>query len=223
MELLQSVSTMAMVCAIGRTGDASIIPEAGEGDIDIFVYGDEIPGYEARKAVYDKNSALYQQCKMQVCEGGVWGTGDVFIINGVDTMLMYFRTDETLAYLEKILAGKYLDSIDDFYPIGRCATLKNISVLYDATGFLASIKERLMVYPDQLASKMVSHHLVGSMTTRILSGLVTRKDVLFYHHVLEASMDHYLQALFAAQDLFPQQEKDPTVHRFLCNQARALL
>ncbi len=187
--------------AIGQTSDPNIIPKAGEADIDIFVLGDIIPGYEVRKAVYDKNSALFEECSMNVCEGGEWGTGDVFIIDGVETMLMYFTIEETLNYVNEILEGKHLDSVKGFYPVGRCATLKNIYVIYDE-GVFSSLQEKLLVYPDVLKREMVRFHLGRTIDEEDFGRAVLRKDVLFYHQVLENAIDHYLQALYAVNETF---------------------
>ena len=201
-ELLDQVSSLKEVRAIGQTGAMNSVPQAGESDIDIFVLGDKIPDYEERKAIYDKSAALFQECDMNVCEGGDWGTGDVFIIDGVETMLMYFRIDETLKYVDEILAGNHLDSIKGFYPVGRCATLKNINVIYDESGVFAALKEKLAIYPDQLKEKMIDFHMERTLDEEDFGRAVSRKDVLFYHQVLEVAIDHYLQALYAANGTF---------------------
>jgi hypothetical protein len=201
-KLLDEVSSIQEIKAIGQTGDINIDPKAGGSDIDIFVLADKIPSYEYRKEVYDRNSTLYEECIMNVCQGGVWGTGDIFTINGVETMLMYFSTEETLNYVNDILLGKHLDSTKGFYPVGRCATLKNINVLYDEFGVLGSLKEKLMIYPDELKKEMVSFHLNKTKDEYDFGRALFRKDVLYYHQVLEVSIDHYLQVLYAANKTF---------------------
>jgi hypothetical protein len=165
-------------------------------------------GFEERKAVYDKYNTLYDECIMNVCEGGDWGTGDIFIIDGVETMLMYFRTDETLEYINDVLEGKHLDSVKRFYPIGRCATLKDINVIYDESGALCAIKEKLLVYPDKLKEKMINFHLGRTKDEEGFGRSLLRKDVLFYHQVLEHAIDHYLQMLFAVnKTYFPSRKR----------------
>jgi hypothetical protein len=196
-KLLAEVANIEVVKAIGQTGDINYIPKAGEADIDIFVLGDNVPSYEERKAVYDRNNTLFEECHMKVCEGGVWGTGDVFSIDGVETMLMYFSIDETLKYINEVLEGKSLDSIKGFYPVGRCATLLNINIINDEFGVLASLKERLSIYPDALRKDMFNFHISKTNDEEDFGRALLRKDVLFYHQVLEVSIDHYLQALYA--------------------------
>jgi hypothetical protein len=201
-KLLALVSSMEQIRAIGQAGDINTVPKAGESDIDIFVLADTIPSYEHRKEIYNKNSSLYEECTMNVCEHGVWGTGDIFIINGVETMLMYFSTGETLSYVNEILEGKHLNSINGFYPIGRCATLKNITILYDELGILSDLQEKLRVYPEQLSKELVSFHIKRVKDEENFGRALLRKDVLFYHQVLEVSIDHYLQALYAVNKVF---------------------
>jgi len=201
-KLLDSVSSIEEIRAIGQTGEMNSASKAGESDIDIFLLGDKIPSSEERKVAYDKNSILFQQCVMNVCEGGDWGTGDTFIIDGVETMLMYFRIDETLKYVDDILEGNHLDSIKGFYPVGRCATLKNINVIYDESGVFAALKEELLIYPDTLKKKMLDFHMSRINDEEDFGRALLRKDALFYHQVLEVSIDHYLQALYAANSTF---------------------
>jgi hypothetical protein len=207
-ELLDEVSGIEVIRAIGQTGDISFVPKAGEADIDIFVLGDRVPAYEERNAVYEKNSKIFKECHMNVCEGGVWGTGDVFIIDGVETMLMYFSIDETLKYVDEVLAGEHLDSIKGFYPVGRCSTLKNINIIYDESGILGSLKEKLSIYPNELRNSMTEFHLGKANDEEDFGRAVLRKDVLFFHQVLEVSIDHYLQALFAVnKTYFPSRKR----------------
>lgn len=201
-KLLDKVSNIEVIRAIGQTGDINFVPKAGEADIDIFVFGDKVPSYEERKAVYDKVITLFEERYMNVCEDGVWGTGDVFIIDGVETMLMYFSTDETLKYVDDILAGKHLDSTRGFYPVGRCSTLKNINIIYDELGILACLKEKLSIYPDELKNAMTAFHLSKTNDEEDFGRALLRKDVLFYHQVLEVSIDHYLQALYAVNKTY---------------------
>lgn len=200
--LLAEVSSIPEVKAIGQTGNIDIEPKAGESDIDIFVLCERIPDFYCRKNKYDRNSILFSECRLNVCEGGVWGTGDIFTIDGIETMLMYFSIDETFNYIDDILSGKYPDKIDGFYPVGRCATFLGINILHDENGILALLKEKLKQYPGNLKNKIVECHLGKCIDREDFNRAVRRKDVLFYHMVLENSLDHYLQTLFAVNDTF---------------------
>jgi hypothetical protein len=86
--------------------------------------------------------------------------------------------------------------------------LKKINVLYDRNGFLNTLKNRLSVYPEELAGKMTAHHLEGLNAEEDLLRAVNRKDPLFYHFALEFALDHLLMALFALnREYFPSRKR----------------
>lgn len=207
--LIDSISKMKEVQSIGISGSKTPLPKAGEGDIDIFIYCDTIPEFRERQALLNQLGDLLQESKINVFEGGHWGVGDFALINGVETWLMYFTVNETLKDIESILNGDYPDKLDNYYyPIGRCAMLKSINILYDKSGFLYSIKERLNKYPDKLAEILIQYHLNELEDTEDLERAVVRKDVLFYHFAIDIAIDHFLQALFAInRTYFPSRKR----------------
>ncbi len=207
--LINGISQLKEVQAIGISGSKIEIPKAGEGDIDIFIYCGVIPEIEERRTVVKQLDYLLQEEKINVFEGGHWGTGDFIHINGVETWLMYFTVNETLYDVESILNGDYPDKLDNYYyPVGRCAMLKDISVLYDKDGFLYSLKQELSEYPEKLAGILTQYHLEKLDDTEDLERAVTRKDVLFYHFAVDIAIDHLLQALFAInRTYFPSRKR----------------
>jgi hypothetical protein len=210
--LIDSISAMREVQSIGISGSKNTIPKTGEGDIDIFIYCDTIPEFEKRQALINQLDDLSQEGKINVFKGGHWGIGDFVLINGVETWLMYFTVNETLSDIESTLNGDYPDKLDNYYyPIGRCAMLKNINVLYDKNDFLYSLKKRLDEYPDKLAEILIQYHLDKLEDIEDVERAVTRKDVLFYHFAIDIAIDHFLQALFAAnRTYFPSRKR--TLH-----------
>lgn len=208
-ELISNISEINEVQAIGISGGKMQLPQVGEGDIDIFIYCDTIPCIEKRQNVINKSGDWVQESKVNVFEGGHWGKGDFILVNGVETWLMYFTVDETLTDISSILNGEYPDKLDNYYyPIGRCAMLKNINVLYDKSNFLHDLKKRLSVYPEELSEIFLRHHLDELEDTEDLQRAVTRKDVLFYHFALDIAIDHFLQALFALnKTYFPSRKR----------------
>ena len=122
---------------------------------------------------------------------------------------MYFTVNETLNDVESILNGDFPDKLDNYYyPIGRCAMLKNINALYDKNSFLYSLKEKLSEYPDKLAKILVQYHLDELEDIEDLERAVIRKDVLFYHFAMDIAIDHFLQALFAINKIyFPSRKR----------------
>ncbi|MDF2484796.1 MAG: hypothetical protein K0R46_964 [Herbinix sp.] len=207
-QLVEAISALEEIHALGQTGDINFIPEPGQSDIDIFVYCDSIPSLEQRQQVYERCKDLYEESNLQVCEGGVWGTGDTFIIQGVETMFMYFDIDDTLNYLNEILAGNHPDSVKGFYPVGRCSTLMNIHSLYDDSGFFDRIKMTLSIYPEQLSEQLTQFHTSHSIDEEDFGRALLRRDVLFYHQVIEHCIDHFLQAVYSAnKTYFPSRKR----------------
>ena len=130
---------------------------------------------------------------------------------------MYFTVAEARRELEAILSGQYLGREDsEFYPIGRCALWKGIRVLYDPDGVLLSFKNRLAEYPQELALKVINHHLKALQDVEDLQRAVHRKDVLFFHYSLDLALDHFLLALFALnREYFPSRKRSEVfIHKF---------
>lgn len=207
--LIDSISTMSEVQSIGISGSKTPLPKAGEGDIDIFIYCDMMPGFENRQDIINQLGDLLEEGKINVFEEGHWGIGDFVLINGVETWLMYFTVNETSNEVEAILNGDYPDKMDNYYyPVGRCAMLKNISILYDKNVFLYSLKKRLSKYPEGLAKILIQYHLNELDDVEDLERAVIRKDTLFYHFALDIAIDHFLQALFAInKSFFPSRKR----------------
>jgi len=207
--LIDSISQIGGVQSVGISGSKAPLPKAGEGDVDIFIYCDRIPESHKRQAIINQMENLLQECKINVFEGGHWGTGDFVLINDIETWLMYFTVSETLDDVESILNGEYPDKLDNYYyPIGRCAMFENMSILYDKSDFLYSLKKRLSEYPDKLAKTLVQYHLDKLEDTEDLERAVMRKDVLFYHFAMDIAIDHFLQALFAInRTYFPSRKR----------------
>ena len=83
-----------------------------------------------------------------------------------------------------------------FYPVGRCATLKSINILFDKKHFLQGLKDKLSIYPKTLYEKSMEYHTKNLIDTEDLERAVVTQDVAFYHFALDISMDYFLQLLF---------------------------
>lgn len=208
-QLINDISNVKVIQSIGISGIIDPIPKAGEGDIDVFIYCDEIPKLDERKAIMNQMGDSLQEIRINVFEGGHWGIGDFAKINGIETWLMYFTVKETIRDVESILNGNYPDRLDNYYyPIGRCAMLKNINVVYDKSDFLFSLKKRLSEYPNELSKTLTQYHFDELEDIEDLERAVARKDMLFYHFALDLAIDHYLQALFAINKIyFPSRKR----------------
>lgn len=208
-KLINSIKSIDEVQSAGISGGKSVFPKQGEGDIDIFIYCDTIPEIEKRQAMLCMMGDFINDTKTKVFEGGHWGSGDFCTINGVETWLMYFTVDETLKDVEAILNGEYPEKLDNYYyPIGRCAMLSNINIIYDKNSFLDSLKKRLSLYPEELRKTLTEYHMKELDDVEDLERAAARKDLLFYHFAIDIAVDHYLQALFAMnRTYFPSRKR----------------
>ena len=207
-KIIDRVSNIGAVKAIGQTGDINESPQPGKGDIDLFVFCDEIPSEAKRLSAYEPCKALFSECRITTSEGGHWGTTDMLMVDGVEIYFMYFTVAGMSCYLDDVLAGKYPDRDGAFYPVGRLATILTISVLADEAGTLAALKEMVREYPEALSKALFDHHVERIIDEEDFGRAVSRKDVLFYHMVMEESLDHFLQALYALnKTYFPSRKR----------------
>lgn len=210
--LIDTISTLSEVQAIGKCGGKEL-PVSNESDVDIFVFCNEIPGADKRKAKINEIMHGISNAEINAFEGELWGIGDFIYIDDMEICVMYFTIVKTISYIEAILNCEHLDKVNNhFYPTGRCASIKNIHILFDRCGFLASMKEKLSVYPVELKEKMIKRHLSRLNNNEDLERAVSRNDVLFYHFALDISIDHFLQVLFALNHCFFPSRKRTIEH-----------
>ena len=117
---------------------------------------------------------------MEVCSGGVWGYGDIFYINGIDVMPMYFSVTDMQEYIDEILAGKHLEKEGSFYPIGRLASIETINVLCEKNHAWTNIVNKVRTYPQDLFDKWYSSEVWRIVDEEDLGRAKLRHEVLFY-------------------------------------------
>jgi hypothetical protein len=215
--LLGRLAGEPAVKAVARCGKDKPLPEAGESDIDIFVYCSDVPGIAARKAFYDVFGEALEDCSYRAVCGGRWGDGDCLVISGVETWVMYVTLLEAEAEADAILHGPYEGRTKGgFYPTGRLAMLLDFDVLYD-DGFLSGLRQKAAAFPRELEEKLLQFHTRALSDEEDLARAVLKKDVLFYHFALESALDHFLIPLFALNGVyFPSRKRNiEAIGRFL--------
>lgn len=196
------------IVGIGQTGDihAPLIP--GKSDIDLFVICKRIPEREERLACYQPLMKDCDSVQMAVCSGGVWGHGDILVCEGIDVMPMYFTAAEMESYIQEVLDGKHLDKDGRFYPIGRLASIESLHVLYEKNTAWTAIIDMVKKHPKSLFSQWYASQINQMIDEEDLGRAELRHEVLFYHQVTEAFLDHFLQALYAKNDsYFPSRKR----------------
>lgn len=205
--LIKGISNLKQVMSIGISGNLKPFPKPGEGDIDVFIYCDEIPEEEARK----KQLTLYsvENVKTNFGNGPIWGLMDYCKVEQVDTFIMYFKIADVLANTRDVIKGKFLWKVNnDYFPIGRLAMFSSINILYDKNNFLNDTKKSLKVYPKELKEKMITYHVGRMHDSENFARVTSRKDVFFYHCILDTAIEHFLMALFALNEsYFPSRKR----------------
>jgi len=196
--LIESVSAIETVRSVGKSGGAEI----NDGDVDIYVFCDEIPNIETRRAAVIRADGI-EGAEYSESQGKFWGVIDFFSINETEVCLMYFTCAYMDDEIESVLRGERLDKEQNFfYPTGRCATMLSTHAYYDETDYVAGWKNKLSVYPESLFIKLFNYHINKSYDAESFERAVSRKDLFFYHSVLDSALDHFLQALFALNKTF---------------------
>lgn len=115
--------------------------------------------------------------------------GDIFYINEIDVMPMYFSATDMQEYIEEILAGKHLEKEGRFYPIGRLASIETINVLWEKNSAWTNIVNKVRTYPQDLFDKWYSSEVLRIIDEEDLGRAKLRHEVLFYHQVVVWSFD----------------------------------
>jgi len=196
------------VMGIGQTGkiDAVLVP--GKSDMDLFVLCTELPSREERELWYSELTTGNYTLQLEVCSGGVWGTGDLFVVDGIDVMPMYFTVREMHTYLEEVMACRHLEKVGGFYPVGRLSSVSLLTVLYEKEDAWTKLKDMVNQKPASFFNTWFWSEIRQVIDEEDLGRSELRKEVLFYHQVLENALDHLLQALFAVNHCyFPSRKR----------------
>jgi len=193
--LIKSISKIDQVQSIGKTGSEKLI-KSTENDVDVFIFCNEIPDFGIRKNLYEGSKKI-KLTETQNFKSKHWGNVDILEIDGTEICLMYFSTLKTVKEIDTILAGSRIKKEENyFYPVGRCATIKSINILFDKNLFLQGLKDKLSIYPKTLHDKSMEYHIKNLIDMEDLERAVAMQDVVFYHFALDISMDYFLQLLF---------------------------
>lgn len=210
-KLVTVLSTCDKIQGIGQTGslDVKLIP--GKSDIDLFVLCSEVPIREERSQFYESIQDEKFELQMEVCNGGQWGYGDILTIDGIDVMPMYFTVKEMKDYLQEILDGRHLEKEGRFYPVGRVASVATLHVLDEKENAWTSLKNMVNERHREFFKKCYENEIWQVLDEEDLGRCELRREVLFFHQVLENALEHFLQALYAVNECyFPSRKRTMT-------------
>ena len=207
-KLTEMLSKIPGIRGIGQTGDINAPLVPGKSDIDMFVICDKVPEREERLKFYESLTGSYDSLQMEVCAGGIWGYGDIFMCEGIDVMPMYFTVTEMKNYLEEVIAGKHLEKDGRFYPVGRLASIETLNVLWEKDFAWTNIINLVKNHPVDFFQAWFKNESWRILDEEDLGRAELRHEVLFFHQVVEEFLDHFLQALYALNNqYFPSRKR----------------
>ena len=206
--LIDTISKNDLIQSIGKTGTKEL-PQNNDIDVDIFIFSEQVPNFTNREKMYINIEKYLNGIEVNEQESKHWGFVDFLKINEIEVCLMYFSVTNINEEIVSLLNGERLEKESNyFYPIGRCATIKTLNILYDKNNFLNNLQKQLTIYPDELYKKSIEYHLPKINDKEDFGRAIIRKDVLFYHFVLDIALDHFLQLLFTTNKcFFPSRKK----------------
>ena len=134
----------------------------------------------------------------------------------IDVMPMYFTVKEMQDYLEEILDCRHLEKEGRFYPVGRAASISSIHILKENDHIWTDMKTMVNQKPRTFFQKWYENEIIQVLDEEDLGRIELRKEVLFFHQVLENALDHLLQALYAVNMCyFPSRKRtESTIEGF---------
>lgn len=205
--LVGGISRLDGVCAIGKTGGAAL-PQAGDGDVDLFVFCSRIPAQAERETVYAALGGCFVAGYGET-EDPHWGLIDALLLGGQEVFPMFFPMDAFASSVSSILLGERTQrEANYFYPTGRCASILGMHTFFDPEGCIAKWKQNCGTYPDSLRRALLTAHLPTIDDEEDFLRAIRRGDVLFFHATLDLALDRFLQALFALNRVyFPSRKR----------------
>ena len=215
-KLVTVLSSCDRIKGIGQTGSMDIQLIPGKSDIDLFVLCSEVPPKEERMLWYQGIQNEKFDLQMEVCNGGQWGYGDILVVDEIDVMPMYFTIKEMHDYLKEVLECKHLEKEGRFYPVGRVASIATIHILNEKENAWTNLKNMVNQKPNTFFQRWYENEICQVLDEEDLGRSELRKEVLFFHQVLENSLDHLLQAVYDINKCyFPSRKRTmPAIDEF---------
>lgn len=206
-ELAVALAGLPEIDAIG-VSSAPIPSKPQDGDIDLFVYCDQVPDRTARARVYPAGGEICDRT-IGVFRDEHWGDADFFTLNGIETWVMYFDESRVQEEFERMIAGERTSRERGFYPSGRLAMFRNMTILYEKKPILSGYKQRLRSYPVAFGNVVMRECRATMADEEDLLRAVTRGDVLFFHAAMDEALDALMQYAFALNEvLFPSRKRN---------------
>ena len=206
LNMINDYQLLKEVDSIGLGGSSVIKTSDNKSDYDIYIYGTSEPPIEARRKIAEKYADNPE------IDNHYFETGDVFYLKatGKPIDIMYRHPDFIENNIKWVWEG-YNASLG--YTTCFIDNIKNTKILYDKTGWLKKIQERINTpYPEKLAQNIISKNfkylkdVMFSYYDQILSA-VERNDYVSVNHRCAAFLASYFDIIFAKNLLLNPGEK----------------
>ena len=206
--LVSSLTKDERIIAVGLSSHP-IPQKPDEGDIDLFIYCSVIPEDRERIALYPEIVKDHEQFQCSIMDDAHWGLADFTHLNGIEAWIMYFMKDKESHNFEDIFNGLVFSRCNGFYPTGRLAMYKNMSILFEREPYLSQFKKRVQTYPPKLKDVIMKSAREELCDEEDLRRGAVRKDLVFFHWVLDNALDAFMQYAYALNDeLFPGRKRN---------------
>jgi len=207
-DLVSSLTKDERIIAVGLSSHP-LPQKKDEGDIDLFVYCSQIPKTGERVALYPESIKADNRFQSGIMDDIHWGSADFTRLNQIETWIMYFIKENELQYFEDMYNGLVFSRVNGFYPTGRLAMYKKMSILFEREPFLSHFKNRLKRYPPKLKDIVMKSAREELCDEEDMRRGAVRKDLTFFHWALDNALDAFFQYAYALNDeLFPGRKRN---------------
>lgn len=195
--------------SLGGSGAAGFADESS--DLDLHVYtraplADFQPRAERLRAIADPGTEVREERR--------WGAEDHFRLGGQLVELIYVDLDD----LRREIDQAYASGLDgEGFVTARLCYIAQGRLLYDPTGELAALRERLAIYPEPTRQQILrSNPDLMRVYLKQLRAAHRRGDLLFVQHRRYAVQMVFFNLLFALNRRYHPGEKRLLRHAAGC-------
>lgn len=205
-KMVEDYKTLDEVEAIGLGGSSASKMYDNNSDYDIYIYGKSEPPVDKRREIAEKYANNPE------IDNHYFETGDTFRLRLTNKPIdIMYRNPEFIEGNVKWVWEEYNASLG--YTTCFIDNIQKTEILYDKTGWLKKIKERVNTpYPDKLAENIIKKNFAFLKDVLFsyydqISSAVERNDFVSINHRCAAFLASYFDIIFAKNKVLNPGEK----------------
>ena len=207
LEIINEFEQFEQVYAIAVGGSSRANTSDSKSDIDIYIFTDKEILVTEREKIIKKYSSKYE------AGGEYFGSGDEFFVDSMNKQLDVMYWDKN--WIENIIDNVWIKCYpSNGYSTCFLFTIKNCEIMYDKSGWLAGLKNKLDTqYPQKLKHNIIKRNMMllkdkpfASYYEQIEKAL-QRNDSNSVNHRIAAFLASYFDIIFALNELLHPGEK----------------